>query len=165
MVLWRDKARQVFDVWLQDHGAPSALEYTKKVPPKALSGRWGAISACEDHILKCPLSQLRNVLKKVLTGSQQKKEKCNTTPQLDEVRQSDAATYSENMSKWTTDVLSMLHCEQFYHEILLPMWFCDKHMCVLCESWLAASQRWLAVVIALVSSFADQSSACIICCC
>eukprot|EP00959_Pyramimonas_sp_CCMP1952_P050803 1061372-Pyramimonas_sp.AAC.1 len=45
MVLWQDKARSVHSELVGLH-AGSAMAATK-LPPRALVGRWGSVSACE----------------------------------------------------------------------------------------------------------------------
>ena len=62
MLCWRDHARQIFDVWHSLYGSDSALRCARRLTPKCIPGRWGAISACENFVLRCPWEQLVDVL-------------------------------------------------------------------------------------------------------
>ena len=47
MYTCRDKARDIYATFARWFGYKAAA-FAKQVPPKCISGRWGAISACED---------------------------------------------------------------------------------------------------------------------
>lgn len=64
--LWRNNARSVFTGWNTMHGATSALQYAKALPPKPIAGRWGLITRSEDKLFAAPAAVLYPVLCSVL---------------------------------------------------------------------------------------------------
>ena len=64
--LWRNNARAVFMDWSQRHGAASAMQFAKSLPPKPIAGRWGLITRSEDAIFAAPQHVLFPVLEHVL---------------------------------------------------------------------------------------------------
>ena len=63
MHIWRDKARKVYEVWMEQFPGDSlAHDVARLVPPKCIAGRWGAISRCELRVLRPNLEQLRAIM-------------------------------------------------------------------------------------------------------
>ena len=65
LIVWRDKARDVFRCWRSLYGDVEALKFASRKPPKAIRGRWGAISNCERFCLAPPREHLIAVLIRV----------------------------------------------------------------------------------------------------
>ena len=65
MYVWRDTIALMFKTWCKLHGAASALEHSNSLPPTAISGRWGSISAALKRIVPCR-QELQSTLRAVL---------------------------------------------------------------------------------------------------
>ena len=46
--IWREHARAIFSIWKLRWGNEAAVTHSGTMPPKCISGRWGAVSVCED---------------------------------------------------------------------------------------------------------------------
>ncbi len=50
-------------VWSRLHGPQRAKAVFRRLPPRPLRGRWGCVSACEDHFLRAGYSETSAVLR------------------------------------------------------------------------------------------------------
>jgi hypothetical protein len=62
MHVWRGDVRHVYNLASRVYGNIVARASFKRLPPKPLAGRWGQITACEDHVLSATRSRLRVLL-------------------------------------------------------------------------------------------------------
>ena len=112
LLLWRDNARVVFQVWHDKYGPVTAREVAHKVPPQLIVGRWGSISSCEAHVLRAKQTELVAVFEIVFAR----------LPTRTEVRKRPAAAtddhhasveaekeYSQRMGRWAREVLEAIH--------------------------------------------------------
>ena len=65
--VWRlpNMAVKIRQSW-EKHFKDSAVQTCRRLPPKPLKGRWGAITASEEHIVKCGPSETRVVFADVV---------------------------------------------------------------------------------------------------
>lgn len=58
--VWRSStiASKLFVVWKQRFGHARAQEAAGRVPPRPLRGRWGSMTACEQHFIRCGMKEL-----------------------------------------------------------------------------------------------------------
>ena len=52
MIVWREKARSIHDRWSVLF--PQTAHFARRVPPKCIRGRWGAVSNCEKFAMSPP---------------------------------------------------------------------------------------------------------------
>ena len=64
--LWRLFARRMYTTWSSMHGARSAGQHARRMPPRCLAGRWGSVIATEIAIDDAGDELLGRVLRKVL---------------------------------------------------------------------------------------------------
>ena len=62
--LWRSihNAIRIWRTWCEEFGRVRADQVCKKIPGKAISGRWGAVHASEKYLLDCGKSETQRVL-------------------------------------------------------------------------------------------------------
>ncbi len=51
--IWRDHGPTVFHIWSRLFGLPEAHTHARKLLPRCIAGRWGTVSATEDHLTGC----------------------------------------------------------------------------------------------------------------
>jgi hypothetical protein len=73
MIVWREHARDIFELWAIMHGATSAIKFARRIPPKCIRGRWGSVSRCEDFALAPATAELLSVLTSLATACESKK--------------------------------------------------------------------------------------------
>ncbi len=120
MLVWRDNARLIFDTWC-DLFPGTAWRSAARVPPKAIVGRWGSISQCEQIILNVKFAELRVAFEFVFARDEtpaEKRQRVLKRPAA--AGQGDvpagveeAREYSQRMGKWKRDVLIGLHDARF----------------------------------------------------
>lgn len=60
MNTWRASghAKKIVDAWIQMHGSSTA---PRRLPPRALRGRWGSCELAEEFLLACGMDKLPKV--------------------------------------------------------------------------------------------------------
>ena len=71
MNVWRDSFALIAKAWGAKY--PSTAADSRAVPPRCLSGRWGAIDGCEARLLKCTPDHIHGAFASVF---------CKPMPQL-----------------------------------------------------------------------------------
>jgi hypothetical protein len=129
---WRESARSVFVQWINAHGNVSALACARKVPPRAVSGRWGSMSSAESFLLAAGGDLIVPVLTAVLTKTIAKSVKpihddnsAAATNDPDELRVEEQQAYSAKMGRWRRDVLQTIAC-RFFWAIVASVHFCRE---------------------------------------
>lgn len=64
--VWRDNCRKYFIEWIKAYGCVSANKFAKSLPPKCLSGRWGAVCQVVKLLRAAGKNRVRNVTLKVI---------------------------------------------------------------------------------------------------
>jgi hypothetical protein len=112
MIVWREHARDIFDTWADKHGPMESIKYARRIPPKCIRGRWGAVSRCEVFALAPPIDHLMDVLMHV--AQQGTKPSRKKQQSLDEAEAEDAECYSEKMARWRQDVRTRISEPRFW---------------------------------------------------
>ena len=63
---WRDHFRAISNQWRLEYGISDARAYTKQRPPRAISGRWCAVTAGEKYLLAPPMHQLQAIYPQIV---------------------------------------------------------------------------------------------------
>ena len=116
MIVWREYARDIYDVWAEDN-VLEAHDFARLVPPKCIRGRWGAISRCQEFILRPPAGRLVTILTKAFEAMSKKrtsKKRKTPAPVLDEVGQESTEAFRVKMGKYQTAALTSLRDPKFW---------------------------------------------------
>ncbi len=70
--LWRERAVSIHAKWKDMFGLVSA-QHAAKVPPQCITGRWGAVSRCENYVIATNTSELRAVFEELFVAPNKKK--------------------------------------------------------------------------------------------
>ena len=58
---WRDTAKEMKRIWADEFGHESAFSVFRTRAPQPISGRWGSVAGCEDHVLRIKGRRLQHV--------------------------------------------------------------------------------------------------------
>ena len=91
------------------------MEFAKKIPPKCIRGRWGAVSNCETFAMKPPTEHLINVLQEVAdAGLRKSSRKKPANHSIHEVDIEESEMFTEKMAKWRQDVKKRISEPKFW---------------------------------------------------
>ena len=123
MLVWRERARNIFDEWSRRYGAVEAIKFARLVPPKCIRGRWGAVSRCREFIVKPPRDHLITVLTSVFTKKYldklDRKQAQGAKIDIDEIGAEDSNTYALKMGSWAKQVVSAIHDKVFWLMVVI----------------------------------------------
>ena len=136
--VWRspNMAVKIRQSW-EKHFKDSAVQTCRRLPPKPLKGRWGAITASEEHIVKCGPSETRVVFADVVEMPAPKtkpkakaKAKSNVPPLPDQdasaialkveeenwlaVYDGDNDQYKKKQGRWITQTIDNVKGDSFW---------------------------------------------------
>ena len=103
------------EVWSTycDLYGPAAASCCKHVPPKCISGRWGAISRCEAYVAACcegngadGTKQFQEVLTKALSKHAGRAAAPLAARAIDDLHLEEAQEYSAKMGRWAAAALT-----------------------------------------------------------
>eukprot|EP00959_Pyramimonas_sp_CCMP1952_P446946 9358281-Pyramimonas_sp.AAC.1 len=114
MHAWRANAVRIFKIWNQLYPDGSAMHATSKVPPRPITGRWGSVRDCENHILRCDPDRLTTVLHSALGGDPRAEIDHAKMTGLAELGVAEQVACSAQMGKWTKDALDALRDPFFW---------------------------------------------------
>ena len=123
MHIWRNNAVELFSAWHNLFGAQSAIKCCLRVPPRPITGRWGAVRDCEGFIMRCPARELQRVFNAVFGKAAKAPGKEIVPAQtsgVDTLPASETAAYAEKMGRWTRDALQVVNDERSELAINIP---------------------------------------------
>ena len=99
MHVWREMACQIYLAYVNLHSAVAAKDAEmKKVPPKPLTGRWGAAGACQTRLLKAGTRKLLATMTQAIT--QMLAERKPAKDSVDELGTEEIAHLREKMGQY-----------------------------------------------------------------
>ena len=123
--VWRDSPRLIFKLWLLAFGPVSAMKFANKLPPKAISGRWGSIdnvetlidSAGQEHIEPVFKAALLNKVREEELEADFKQPIADAAGTIDNIREESMADHRVRLGRWRRDVLNLVQKSMFFYVV------------------------------------------------
>lgn len=126
--LWRAKAHLMFRSFEKHWGTKTALEHADKLPPRALSGRWGSVEHAECWLDDAGAALLTPVLQDVLAktanadgGKDAGGDEAHPA-EPDELRVQEMAAFRQKMSRWSREALTAVQDKFFWCTLKIMRW-------------------------------------------
>ena len=117
--VWRatGNAWKIYNTYCDMFGEKRARQVAKRLPPRALKGRWGSISSVESFLLNCGATELPAVFKAAVGGTDfQTDGEDSALVQIhaDQVFDMDTETYRNLLGRWRREAIKCLHSNTFW---------------------------------------------------
>ena len=86
----------------------------KTLPPRALKGRWGSVSAAEAYLLRCGFEDLPKIFSQALSGLGSDGQDLSQVVDITNVVEMDTALYKAVMGRWRRDAIAALNSIAFW---------------------------------------------------
>lgn len=118
--VWRScgTPHKIFRAYKAMHGEKRAKEVANRLPPRALRGRWGSITAAEEFLLKCGHAELPAVFCNAVGLDEGHGEDAEEAMVVDissvEVCDVDSAVYRQVMGRWRKESIAAIRSNDFW---------------------------------------------------
>ena len=119
--VWRScgTPRKIFRAYSAMHGEQRAKEVASRLPPRALRGRWGSITAAEEFLLKCGHAELPAIFCNAVGeheghGEDDAQEALVVDLSSVEVCDVDSAVYRQVMGRWRRESIAAVRSNDFW---------------------------------------------------
>ena len=105
---------KIHQEYAKRYGQERANATTRKLPPRALKGRWGSISAAESYILACGFTELPDVFASAVGLPDEKDVELDLVKLAENVFDMDSNTYSRVLGRWRRESILALRSTSFW---------------------------------------------------